>query len=373
MVNKRMNDADGNQVRLSPAMLFITMLTVLYGMVFLIPPWDTVERCGPSTYWSVIIAFIYMLPFVLVLVALQRRFPDQNIFEAAFVVFGKVAGRIINLLYLVFFLFHYGLLIRGSAELVSTYFLDRTPLWVLLTLFLASIGYIAYDGLFSISRLAGFVAIPAISLRILIQLFAMQGLQPTQLQPVFSASLPDYLTAGISMLSPFSPLIGLLILYPLLKKPGKLGFLTLGLVTGNVFLLLITVISTVGVLGPPMIAALEWPIFEVIRRVALPYLVLEQTGPLYIIVWLTLFMVGAAFMFYFFGYGLHCQFPKLKYRLFLIGILLIVLVEGILIPTNFVNLSIFSGTRNWAIFLVLGYPLLVYGGALIRGKRGRET
>jgi hypothetical protein len=85
--------------------------------------------------------------------------------------------------------------------------------------FLAGVGYIAYDGLFSISRLAGFLVIPAVSFRVIMQLLALQGLNTTQLLPVFSASIPDYLKAGLSMVSLFNPLIGILVIYPLLKKP----------------------------------------------------------------------------------------------------------------------------------------------------------
>ncbi len=199
MVRKKKSDAPGNQVRLSPAMFFITMLTTLYGMFFLVPPLDTVELSGPSSYWAVLVAFIYLAPFGLLVVAMKRRFPDQNIFEAALSIFGKVAGRIINVLYLGFFLFHYGLLIRISVELVSVYFLDRTPFWFLVIILVTGIGYIAYDGLFSISRLAGFVVIPAVSIRVIMQLSALQGLKTTHLMPVFSASIPDYLKAGISM------------------------------------------------------------------------------------------------------------------------------------------------------------------------------
>lgn len=373
MSNKRMSDVQGNRVRLSPAMFFITMLTALYGLVFLVPPCDTVERCGPSSYWAVVVSFIYMIPFSLIVVALQRRFPDQNIFEAALSIFGKVAGRIINLLFLGFFLFHYGLLIRISVELILVNFLNRTPFWFMLILFLAGVGYIAYDGLFSISRLAGFLVIPAVSLRLIMQLLALQGLNTTQLLPVFSASIPDYFKAGLSMVSPYNPLLGTLVIYPLLKKPRTLGGITFGLIGSNLLLLLLSVVSAVGVLGAPVITALDWPILELVRRVALPYLILEQVGPLFAIVWITLFIVGNAFMFYFLGTGLSLQFSKLDYRLAILGVSIIILIEGIITMTHFPNRPLYETTRQGTVYLTLGYPLLVYCGALIRGKRGGES
>ncbi|NLY76148.1 MAG: GerAB/ArcD/ProY family transporter [Firmicutes bacterium] len=368
-----MNDIQGNRVRLSPAMFFITMLTTLYGLVFLVSPWDAVERCGPSSYWAVLVSLIYMIPFGLIVVAIRRRFPEQNIFEAALSIFGKVAGRIINLLFLGFFLLHYGLLIRISLELILVYFLDRTPFLFLSTLFLAGIAYIAYDGLFSISRLAGFVAIPAVSIRLMMQFFALQGLNSSQLLPVFSASIPDYLKAGLSMVSLFNPIIGLLLIYPLLIKPRMLGGITFGLIGGNFLLLLLSVVSAVGVLGAPMITALDWPILALVRRVALPYLILNQIGPLFVIVWMTLFIVGIAFMFYFLGTGLSLQFSKLNYRLAIFGISIIILIEGIITTPHFINHPFYEITRQLTVYLTLGYPLLVYCGALIRGKKGGES
>lgn len=370
MTSKRLSETQGNNVRLSPAMFFITMLTALYGLVFMVPPWDTVERCGPSSYWAVLISSIYMIPFGLIVIAMKRRFPDQNIFEATLSIFGKVAGRIINLLYLGFFLLHYGVLIRISVELILVNFLDRTPFCFMIILFISGVGYIAYGGILSISRLAGFVFIPAVSLRVIMQLLALQGLNTTQLLPVFSASIPDYLKAGLSMVCLFNPLIGLLVIYPLLKKPKMLGGITFGLIGSNLFLLLLSVIAIIGVFGAPVIAALDWPILELVRRVALPYLILEQVGPLFVIVWVTLFIVGIALMFYFLGIGLSLQFSKLDYRLAILGISIIAMVEGIIIPLHFSNHQIYEVTRKWVVYLTLGYPLLVYCGALIRGIKG---
>jgi hypothetical protein len=119
-----------------------------------------------------------------------------------------------------------------------------------------------------------------------------------------------------------------------------------------------------------VIAALDWPILELVRRVALPYLILEQVGPLFAVVWITLFIVGIAFMFYFLGIGLSLQFSKLDYRLAILGISVIAMIEGIMTPGHFFNHRIYEITRQWAVYLTLGYPLLVYSGALIRGKRG---
>lgn len=149
-----------------------------------------------------------------------------------------------------------------------------------------------------------------------------------------------------------------------------LGGITFGLIGGNLFLLLLSVISIIGVFGAPVIAALDWPILELVRRVALPYLILEQVGPLFVIVWITLFTVSIAFMFYFLGIGFSLQFSKPDYRLAILGISIIAMIEGIMIPTHFFNHQIYEVSRQWAVYLTLGYPLLVYCGALIRGIKG---
>lgn len=367
-----MNNGLGDQVRLSPAMFFITLLTTLFGLVYVVPPWDSVKLCGPSTYWAVLVAFIFMLPFWLVLTALNRRFPGQNIFQVTLMVFGGVVGRIINLLYLGFFLCHYGLLMRGAIELIAVYFLDQTPFWALLILIFTGVAYIAYDGLFSISRIAGFVVIPAVLLRVVMQLFALQDMSATQLLPLVTASLTDYLKAGFSMVSPFNPLIGLLVIYPLLNKPRQLGKITLGLLSCNALLLLLTVITTVGVFGAPVIATLDWPLFEVVRRVNLTFIGLDQAGLLFVIVWLTLFLVGAAFIFYLIGTGVQQQFRRVEYRWAIFGVLVFVIMEGLLIPDYFYTNEIFYKLRPPAIIAISGYPILVYCGALLRGIRGRK-
>jgi spore germination protein (amino acid permease) len=354
-------------VKLSPSMFFILLFITALGVAYLLPPKAAAKICGPSSYWAVLVSFSLVLPVIFLTRFLQKSFPDQNILAASKEIFGKYCGTFLNLLFLAFLMVQAVVIIRDTAELVSTYLLDTTPNWAVTGLFLLCTGFIAYNGLAGISRLAGFVFIPAVIFRILLQLLAVQGLKVTHLLPLFSASPIDYLKGGLALTTSFGPLlVGLFFIYPLLSKPQKLKAITLGLMGGQTAFLFLSTIIVIGVFGAANVQTYIWPVFEVDRRIDIPFLVFSQVGLLFLIVWLTMFLIGFAFYLYLFASSIQQQFQKLKYVGCLIGILMVIQAGTMAIPSLYMDMWILRIIRQNTIYMIYGYPLLICAGTLIR-------
>ena len=361
--------AAGWPVRLSPLMFFVVLCVTGLGIAYLLPPKGVAKICGPSTYWAALVSCILVAPLVFIADALRKRFPDHNILAAAKETFGNIPGAAFNLLYLSLLIGQAMVIIRDTAELASTYLLDTTPNWAVTALLLLCAGYMARYGLAGISRLAGFVFVPTLLFRIVLQLLAFQGLKASHLLPLFGARPLAYLNGGFSLTTSFGPmLVGLLFIYPLLAKPPQLKGLTLSLIGFQTVILFLTVLIVIGVFGAVNVQSYIWPVFEADRRIDIPLLAFNQVGLLFLIVWLTMFLIGFAFYLYLFASSLHLQFPRVQYLWLLVGVTAVIQAGATLIPNLFVDLWILRLIRQNALYMIYGYPVLILLTALLRGK-----
>jgi hypothetical protein len=139
---------------------------------------------------------------------------------------------------------------------------------------------------------------------------------------------------------------------------------------GNLFFLAIFFSwLIIGVFGAPLTGRFVWPNLVMVHRISIPYLVLEQVGLLFLIVWLTLFLIAGSLYFTAIAGGLKQQFPKLNFQWTVIGLLVLVGAFGLLIPNGVTANWFFDLLRRWIFLPVVAYPLLVYIVALLREIR----
>ena len=117
---------------------------------------------GQTAAWIVpIISFAVATVGFLVMTALVKRYPGKNIVEASEEAGGPVLGTIASLGYFAFFFSSTALLIREFSETVSTALLPRTPLSVIMAVFILATFVAVYLGIEAITRAAS-VGMPLI-------------------------------------------------------------------------------------------------------------------------------------------------------------------------------------------------------------------
>jgi spore germination protein len=354
---------------LSSGTLLAILLVAYLGLDFLNLPDQAVESVGASGYWTIIIAFILVLPIIYIISDFQRRFPERNLISAAPLVIGKPLAFLGNLLFLSIIWGWLILSIRDAADLVLTYMLDRTPLWISVFLFLMGIGYIAMKGLDAVGRIASFVLIPTVCFRIGMQILAFQDFSLSHVLPLITARPLNYLMGGIKLTNAFFSILTIILIYHFLDQPKKISAISLGVSGCALLVYMIEIVGTVGVFGATYTQRFAWSNLALIQRINIPYLVLEQVGPLFLVVWLTMFLVSTAFYFTLLGNGITQIFPKLDYKMIILGLLPIVGIIGVFFSNNSAVSRWFHIFREWAMLPVVGYPLLVYIIALIRRVR----
>jgi spore germination protein len=355
----------------SPVNFFALLLVILLGMDFLDFPYEAAKTCGPNGYWPLLVSFcLAALPLILLLNLMRRRFPNQDVTAAAVQVLGKPLGLAGNLIFLSCFVGWLILAIRDCSELMLAYFLNRTPVWAVIVIFLIGVGYVAINGLAPVLRLAAFVLIPTVLFRFVMQIFALQGLKSTYLLPLFSRPPSDYLIGGLYMANVFLPITAVFLIHPLVKKPGKLGLPALSAVFIASLSFLLGILGAIGSFSAELTSRFAWSEFATVQQINIPFLVLEQVGLIFLVIWITMFFVAVSFYFAVVARSLRQQLPAFNYRWTVLVLLVLVFAGTMLFPDAITAHTMFTLFRRWLMLPVFVYPWIVYLTALLRGKKG---
>ncbi|HEX2953527.1 MAG TPA: GerAB/ArcD/ProY family transporter [Bacillota bacterium] len=359
-----------NKVTLSDSALFATLLVALMGANFLDLPYGAARYGGPSGYWSVGIAFILFIPVVFLAIALHKRFPDQNLFEVAPEIIGKPLAFIGNLLFLAPFFVQLVLALRDGSDLNHLYLLNQTPLWAVVIVILFCVGYVTLGGLSSIVRFMNFLLIPNFILRLIMEILTFQTMKATHLLPLFSETPGRYLIGGLLLNGYFLPVTAVFLLSNRIKKPAKFGPAIFGALGGIFPIYLLAFIGTVGNFGAEYTQSFAWSEVVATNHINIPYLILEQVGLIFLILWITTFFATMTLVVYTLGSGLKSQIRALNYRWTVVGVLAVAGVGAMLFPNSIVVREAFTAIRPWLMLPVTVYPILVYLVAVMRGIRG---
>ncbi len=358
------------KITLSTGNMFAILIVTLLGSNFLDLSSCLAKYSGPSGYWSLGVAALIMLLVIGLAQLIGGRFPGQNLWGIAPGVIGKPLAHIGNLLFLSSFLIWCCLAIRDGVDLILTYLLNRTPFWAALLLFLSGVAYIALNGLATVSRFIAFLLVPVYILRIIMGLFILQKIEVSHLLPLFSDTPGEYLRGGLVITVFFLPLTTNFLMINRLKKPAKAGLISLSALGGVFPVFLLGILGTIGTFGAKYTQFFNWPEISAVHHVNIPFMVIEQLGLLFVIVWITTFFATQIYYFYVIADGLKQQFPALNYQWTIIILSISAGIIGMVYPSSIVAHQLFSRIRPWLIIPVTAYPGLLYLMALLRKKRG---
>lgn len=103
---------------------------------------------------SYIVAFAAAMPLYLIFARLSTIFPGKSLYEIAGCIFGRIAGKIISVIYIVFCISISAVTVRSVSEFAGVVSLDKTPQAVILVFCAAVCFYIAARGIGPIAKFA---------------------------------------------------------------------------------------------------------------------------------------------------------------------------------------------------------------------------
>jgi len=206
-----------------------------------------------DTWLVVLLGFLSCSPLLLIYLGLMRRFPDLSLAGVNNAVFGPVAGKIVTVLYLWFFLTLTSLNLRDMTNFINLAFLPLTPPLVVLAVFIAVCALAVYSGLETVTRYSAVFVLAGFIIILLSIVLTLDMMDFDNFLPLFNQPLATYIKgAHITMTIPYGEVVVFLMLAPNTDCNKKYGRYLFGGVLLGVLSILLATLRDIAVLGSSM-------------------------------------------------------------------------------------------------------------------------
>ncbi|WP_310832122.1 GerAB/ArcD/ProY family transporter [Paenibacillus pedocola] len=182
------------------------------------------KEAGTDAWISILIALVLGLLLLMLILLIHRLEPDKDLVEISNAYFGKTIGYVIGAVYFVYFVYQSVRNVRELGDLVSLYFLQTTPLWIVISMLLLIAGYAVWHGLEVFSRITQILApiILLIYVGFFILVYTLGFIDLHRIEPVLENGLPKVIDAAFGVVSfPFGEMVLFLMFWKFVAPQKK--------------------------------------------------------------------------------------------------------------------------------------------------------
>ena len=356
--------------RISSRQLILMLVTTVVATDILTVPAIVARESKQDGWISVLVlATAYGAIVAAIIAALARRFPTQTLIEYCETILGRWLGKITGLLFITWFIYIGGGIMRSFGEFMLIAFMPETPLVVLSAFVLILAAVTVRNGVEVIARVNTLTAMTSMSAFLAIIVLVAQDMNPATILPLLEQGLKPVIAGSITSSAFRGELIVGAMLLPYVNQ--QLG----GRRAAHWANLMIALILTVDVLANffvlgPLTALSTFPTLEIARYVSIGRFV-ERFEVLVMIFWVAGVMVKFAIFYYATVLGTAQLFNVREYRPLVFPIGIILLVLSLIEHENIIELISFLGK----LFPVYGpvfetaLPLFLLLAAVLLGKK----
>ena len=354
--------------RISSLQMAIMMYPTILATAILLVPAITAKHAKQDMWLSPVWASLIGFLTVYIAYRLHKLYPKESIVEYSELILGRIFGKIIGLVYILFFLHVNGIVIREYGEFVVGTFLHHTPMFAVAGILVLVCAFAVRGGVEVIARSAEICVPIVFFLLLLLLILVIPDLDPKNMFPIFEyGMMPSFMGSAVPQ-SWFSEFILIAFLLPYLTdkaKGKKWGMLS---VSAVMLTMVMTNIHALFLFGE-ITASLTYPIMLASRYISLADF-LEHLESIVMAIWVTGTFIKISVFYYAIVLGTSQWLKLSDYRpiVFPIGFLLVII--SFWVAPNLQELTHFLGTSGVFYFLSVqtGIPMLLLIIAGIRKK-----
>jgi spore germination protein KB len=248
------------------------MWTILYPTVIatdiITAPTITFKYAGRDMWLSLIWASLAGFLVVYVIDRLNKLYPEQTFIQYCEHILGVLPGKILGLIYLSYFLFAEGIILREYAEFIIGVFLSQTPLLVIVGSLVFVSAYAVRGGVEVVGRTAQVFAIVFFFPILIMMLFLLPDFHVRNIFPIMEHGImPSLKGAFVSQSWMCQVFLGAFLLpYVVDRANGKkYGMITVLFIMLNLLIIKLSILFLFG----ETIAMLTYPVKDAVRYVSL--------------------------------------------------------------------------------------------------------
>lgn len=226
-------------------------------------------REAKQDVWLVIILGLIMsLPMIFIYAKLLSLYPGKALYEVLNEVFGKVAGKIISLLY-VWYSFHLGaLVIRNFSEFVNVTSFPETPQTIIVIFVGLFCIWVVKAGIEVMGRWSAFAFPIAAAIIVITVILSMTNINIINMKPVLYNGIKPVLTSSFGFFSfPLAETVVFTMVFSTLKNKDKTFKVFLSSVCIGSVIIMSIAVRNILVLGAPLTTSLYFPSYVAVRTI----------------------------------------------------------------------------------------------------------
>lgn len=312
---------------------------------------------GHDAWIAVLIAGIVTQLVVWLMIRTLAKFPNKDLYEIHLLVYGKSLGNVLNLIYIVYFLFATIIVMRNYIEMIQVWLFPNAPQWVL-SLLITSIVFYGVNG--GIRTIVGacFVFVTLTVWLIFLLYFPLRYADWTGVLPLLETDLKHLSKGVLSMSFTMTGFEILYFIYPYARDKSKVQrYSQIGLMSVTLVYTAVMFVSIVFFSGGELLKT-DWATFTMLKIIKFPFL--ERFEYIGVSLWLLVIVPNLLMYSWAATKGLKRTFLwKQKYWLYLF-------MGVACIACSFIDSRIQINQINdffakWAVYIVYVYPVFLFG------------
>lgn len=334
-------------------------------------PGMLIMQAGRDAWLSVLGAWFLDVMLALVYAYMGIRFPGENFVQYSITILGKYLGRMVGILFPLFFLLVCTLVLGRLSQLVNTVFLPKTPFNVIIASSYLVSALIGRKGIEVIARLTEILG-PLFFLSIItLSFLVLPDFYIARLKPQFDEGVAPFLAGTPLILTSFGVCIIMAMYIPLCNRPEN-GFLAKfsAVSMGAMVVGLVTALA-VGIFGIEDAQNMLSPALQLAKMINFSNY-FERVEMIWLLILVGSGIVASSSLLWAFGEGL-AQIAGLKTYQPLIfpGALISLVLNLVSFPSSLQQTNFYHYTFPiLAAFVETGLELFLFAAALISHKRG---
>ncbi|QED48224.1 GerAB/ArcD/ProY family transporter [Cytobacillus dafuensis] len=258
---------EGSQISNRQLMILITLITVSSPIFFL--PAEVTKGAGRDGWYMVIFSGLIGMFIVMIFVSLVRIFPKKSLVQINQEVFGRFLGGIINVVMLFYFVDLGSWVLREFVEFLLANIEPSTPLFVYLIIGMVMSAYTIFCGLGTFVRVSEVIFPVELLTYISIALLTLNLVHFEYLLPVLENGLIKPLIHSVPTITFFGDIVCISMLINYVKTTKRTSLFAIAGMGVTVFLFLLTVLSSILVMGAEATSKETYPIFSLISNISI--------------------------------------------------------------------------------------------------------
>ncbi len=248
--------------------LFSMMLLFLFGSATIV---SIGQEARQSAWIAVLVGMLIYLPFFALVTLLYKKHPEATFPTILKIAFGKHLGRIICMLYVLYFIYIGARVLRDFCELLLLTSMNHTPLVIVGAIMMAVIAYACFLEVEPIARASVLLLVVFISFMVLgfLLLFFSDVMNPDRMQPILGEGIDSIFKAVFPLILtfPFGEMVVFLMFNQFVKGERSLRKMgTRAVVIGGVMLSMLSLISLT-TLGQHLVGSSTIPLIVTVQQV----------------------------------------------------------------------------------------------------------